>query len=48
MQGRSHLHPDGSELATPIVAIDDARNGVLLRKDLHAGLGMGDIAFLRV
>jgi len=49
MRDRSRL--DGSELATgdsPIVAIDDIRNGVLLRKDLHASLGKGWFAFLKV
>jgi len=45
IQDRSHL--DGSELATPINDIDDIRNGVLLSKDLHAGLGDGEIAFLK-
>ena len=49
MRDRSHL--DGSELATgdsPIVAIDDIRNGVLLSKTLHASLGKGWFAFLKV
>ena len=50
MQDRSHIHLDGSELATvtSIVAIDDIRNGVLLRKDLHVRLGRGEVAFLKV
>ena len=40
-----------SELATedsPIVDIDDIRNGVLLRVDLHTSLGKGRFAFLKV
>ena len=45
MRDRSHL--DGSELATPIVDIDDIRNGVLLRADLHASLGKGEDRFLK-
>jgi HNH endonuclease len=28
--------------------IDDVRNGMLLRKDLHAELGLCEMAFLRV
>jgi hypothetical protein len=42
---------DGSELATgdsPIVAIDDIKNGVLLSKTLHSSLGKGCFAFLKV
>ena len=43
---------DGPELATedlPIIdEIDDIKNGVLLSKTLHAGLGKGEIAFLEV
>ena len=46
MRDRSHL--DASELAPPIVDIDDVRNGLLLRKDKHAGLGKAEIAFLKV
>jgi hypothetical protein len=46
MQERSHL--DGPELATPIDDIDDIRNRVFVRKDLHAFLGKGEIAFLKV
>ncbi len=49
MRDRSHL--DASELATedsPIDNIDDIKNSVLLSKTLHAGLGNGEIAFLKV
>ncbi len=49
MRDRSHL--DGSELATedsPIIAMDDIKNGVLLSKTLHGSLGKGRFAFLKV
>ena len=31
-----------------ISGIDDERNGILLRKDLHMALGNGKVAFIKV
>ena len=36
------------DAARTISSIDDIENGVLLRKDLHAYLGKGWFAFLKV
>lgn len=58
MGQRSHLL--GLELTAPKIgedppappasfySINDPRNGILLRKDLHASLGKGEIGFLMV
>ncbi|KAI0255682.1 hypothetical protein BJV78DRAFT_1172482 [Lactifluus subvellereus] len=35
------------EIDISISSIDDVRNGILVRKDLHCGLGRGKIAFLK-
>jgi len=45
VESRCHLYPS-TEI--DISDIDDVRNGILLRVDLHRKLGHGMVAFLKV